>query len=470
MARVEDRYDVAIFGAGPGGIDAALRAKELGLTTVLIGEQLGGVCLNIGCIPTEAMLVSAGRITSAAESGEFGVTTQVHNPDYAKAVQRRDKVVAKLGGYIEQSLRVNRIPFIKGRARFANPFAADITAEDGSQQEILFNYAIVATGSKPKRLQIPGVELQGVIDSDRLLNFTSAPERAVFVGAGKLGVEDGEMWTAFGTKAVVLEKQAQILPSQDGEVAKEFQRLSERRGIKYLTEATILEIQRVQNGLVVVADVRGIKQEFPTDVVVMCIGRDANVEGLGLENAGLTPDEEGIYTSSDMRTRVPHIFAVGDVTGRFQLAQIASTQGVIAAEVIAGLDSRFDDSVIESAVFTDPEIASVGLTEKAALDQNMKIIASKARFLASGRGVASGEDKGFAKVIVDEDSGEVVGVHIIGSRAGDLIAAPSQAVALRLRITELIKRRPPHPSHYETVYQAYSVAAKEFLGRKRSTQ
>lgn len=450
-------FDVVVIGAGPGGYAAAIRCAQLGLRTALVErEELGGVCLNLGCIPSKAMLRSAEVLGLLRNASQFGLSAENVAADFGAVVARRDRAVAHLLSGLTNLLQGNGVAVIRGEARLRDAESVEV-ASSGEDQTLAYRSLVIAAGSRAARLPVPGADLSGVVDSDGALRLQRLPERVVVIGGGAVGVEWAEIWRAFGSEVVVLEMLPQLVPTEEPEVARELMRAFSRKGISCHVGAQVREIRP---SLQVLATVDGGERAFPADTVLAAVGRRPNVDGLNLDAAGLPLDPRGIATDEHMRTAVPHIFAVGDVTGRTVLAHVATHQGTIAAETIAGRKGiSFDERIVPSAIFTHPEIASVGLLERHAHEQGVAVTIGRFPFAASGRAAASGEAAGFVKIIADQSSGEVLGVHIIGPGAGDLIAEASLAIRMRATLHDLSATIHVHPTFSEGLLEAAWAAA-----------
>ncbi|HZT06170.1 MAG TPA: dihydrolipoyl dehydrogenase [Chloroflexota bacterium] len=454
---MEQLFDVLVIGAGPGGYAAAIRAAQLGLTCAVVeAEELGGVCLNVGCIPSKAMLHSAEVLRLARGAPAFGARTSSVEPDFPAAAQHRDRAVAQLRQGLTRLLDANHVQVIHGHARLDGAHTCIVSGEPVPRR-VRFEHLIIATGSRPARVNIPGADLPNVVDSTGALALSEAPSRAVIIGAGAVGVEWAEVWNAFGTDVTVLEMLSRVVPTEDADVSRELRRAFERKGIACHTGARVLNICQAQNGVEARALIEGTERAFSADVVLVAVGRKPNVDGLGLSDAGVAYEPKGIPTDGQMRTNVPHIFAIGDVTGGSQLAHVATHQGFIAAETIAGNGGHsFDPRAVPSAIFTQPEIASVGLHE-ADIGDGWEVDVHRFPFLASGRAVATGETTGFVKVLADRNTHEVLGVQIVGERAGDLIAEAALAVRLRATLDDLAATIHVHPTYSEAMLEASLV-------------
>ncbi|HEY3116748.1 MAG TPA: dihydrolipoyl dehydrogenase, partial [Chloroflexota bacterium] len=424
MARAKDAYDVVVIGGGPGGYTAAIRATHLGLTTALIEpDALGGLCLNRGCIPTKALLHTAET--------ESGPAPKHAASSYLEAVKLRDTAVAHLLQGLTNLLKTDGVTLIAGTGRLLDAQTLAISTSDGEQTISCANL-IIATGSLATRPPIPGADLPGVIDSDGALALVRPPRRAVIVGGGPVGVEWAEIWRAFGSEVTVVELLPSLVPNEEPEIGRELARLFKQKGITCLLGAQLREIRTAKKVLSATVLASGEERAIPTDIVLMATGRHPNVDNLNLEAAGVALGPHGIATDTFMCTNVPHIYAVGDVTGKTMLAHVASHQGIVAADAISGHGHAepFHDHGMPSVVFTDPEIASIGLGEKAVAELGFPIRIGRFPFAASGRAQATGQTDGFVKIVARDGSNEILGIHIIGPRAGELIS--EGALALRL--------------------------------------
>jgi dihydrolipoamide dehydrogenase len=453
-------YDLLVIGAGPGGYAAAIRAAQLGLTTALVERsQIGGVCLNAGCIPSKAMLRSAEVLGLLRDGSSFGLVAAGGTVDYGAAVIRREAAVSQLVGGLGTLLKANGVIILQGVGRLTGSHTVEIIGENGSRHEE-FADLIVATGSRPASLSLPGANLPGVIDSDGALRLHEAPRRAVIIGAGAVGVEWAEIWRAFGSGVTVVEMMPQMIPTEEPEIARELLRCFGRKGIMCHLDARVREIRAVADGLEVIVEAEQGQSTIAADFVLTAVGRHANLEGLGLDAAGLSVDGRRIETDGHMRTSAPHIYAVGDVTGRSLLAHAAVHQAHVAVDTIAGRDTRpFDSHAVPAAIFTHPEVASVGLRERDATAQGIPVTVARFPFAALGRAVATAQIEGYVKVIADERSGKLLGAHIIGAHAGDLIGEASLAIHLGATVQDVASAIHVHPSFSEAFAEACAVAA-----------
>ncbi len=455
-------FDLLVIGGGPGGYVAAIRAAQRGLKVCVVEkERPGGVCLNWGCIPTKAMLRSAEVFHTLASAAEFGVYADNVRYDFAAVRQRKDSIVKELTDGVAGLLKANGVTVIEGHARFVEPTVVEVHEvgaspifDDGPRyaaaagaaiRRVSARDVIIATGSVPVQPPIPGAELPGVVTSDGAFGLTEVPQRLVIIGGSAVGAEWASLFATFGSQVTVVEMQDRLVPLEDKEIGDALGRSFRKRGITVLTGATVTaitegDVLRVSVGGPAAADV-------DADVVLVGVGRSPNTAELGLDVVGIATDARGFIEVDDrLRTGVEHVYAIGDVTGRALLAHVASHQGITAAEVIAGHDAHIDYSVIPAATFTHPEIASVGLTEEAARAAGHEVITAKFPFAALGRAKTFGETDGFIKIVAGQAHQEVLGVHIIGPSASDLIAEGALAISLEATLDELADTIHAHPT------------------------
>ncbi|MGY0498486.1 dihydrolipoyl dehydrogenase [Nocardia sp. FBN12] len=455
-------FDLLVIGGGPGGYVAAIRAAQRGLQVCVVEkERPGGVCLNWGCIPTKAMLRSAEVFQTLTTAAEFGVHADNVRFDFAAIRQRKDGIVKELTDGVAGLLKANGVTVIEGHARFVEPTVVEVHETGASPifdggpryaapagaaiRRVSARDVIVATGSVPARLPIPGADLPGVVTSDGAFGLTEVPRRLVIIGGSAVGAEWASLFATFGSQVTVVEMQDRLVPLEDKEIGDALGRSFRKRGITVLTGATVTAITesdalRVSVGGPAVRD-------LDADVVLVGVGRRPNTAELGLEVAGIATDARGFIEVDDrLRTGVEHVYAIGDVTGRALLAHVASHQGITAAEVIAGHDAHIDYAVIPAATFTHPEIAIVGLTEDAARAAGHEVITAKFPFAALGRAKTFGETEGFVKIVAGQAHQEVLGVHIIGPSASDLIAEGALAMSLEATLDELADTIHAHPT------------------------
>lgn len=456
-------YDVAVIGGGPGGYVAAIRAAQLGARVVLVEKALlGGTCLNWGCIPTKALVKSASVYENIKRASEFGFEVREALIDFKKIMNRKDKIVAALRSGIEQLLRARKIEVVKGQGRISSADEITVYGEKETRKIKVEKGIIIATGSRPAVLPIPGIENPGVLNSDQILELVELPRSITIIGGGVIGMEYAFIFNAFGVDVTVIELMPEILPNMDVEISAALRNAALQRGIKVHASTRVSEIKRAENGgLVVAAETEGKSLLFYSEKVLVTIGRALNTEDLGLEELGIEMEKSAIKVDGQLRTNVPGIYAVGDVNGKYMLAHVASAEGIVAAENIMGTPSEMKYDFVPSAVFTRPEIGSVGLTQKAAEELGYEVKVGKFSYRASGKAVASGEVEGFVKMVVDGKTGKILGVHIIGEGASDVVHEAAVAMAAGVDVKTLARVIHAHPTLAECLMESAHAAMGE---------
>ena len=481
----QSAFDVVIVGGGPGGYPAAIRAAQYGLRVALIEkERAGGVCLNWGCIPTKAMLRSAEVLETMQHSADFGVLADNVRLDYPAVLKRKDVVVKTLTDGVGQLLKANGVTVYQGHGRFTNANALDVVGvgksplgsggplynapADGVGQptaRVAGKHIIIATGSSPAMLPIPGVELPGVINSDGAFLLKEIPRRIVICGGGAVGTEWATMFSAFGSEVTLVELLPNLLPLEDEDMGRTLSRSFQKRGIKVLTSSTVAKIEegsekRTKTLRVTITDKDGKnEQTVDADNVLIGVSRRPNTLDLNLEKTGVQTDKRGYITVDErMKTNVNNVFAIGDVVGKIQLAHVATHQGLVTAGVIAGHDEKMDYKAVPAATFTHPEVASVGLTEQKARDAGHDVVIGKFPFAALGRAQTYGNTDGLMKIVADKKYGEILGVHVIGPSASDLIPEGVLAIQLEATLEDIANTIHAHPTLGEASMEASMVA------------
>ncbi|MBU2703063.1 dihydrolipoamide dehydrogenase [Sporomusaceae bacterium BoRhaA] len=446
-------YDVAVVGGGPGGYVAAIRAAQLGAKVLLIEkEELGGVCLNRGCIPTKTLLKSAEKWRDLQSLQEFGLQADHIGFDFNRVAGRMKQVVEQIKKGIFQLIKSNKIDIRSGTAKLMASNQISVSNNDAEKQYSA-RKIILATGSAPMSVPIPGADLDRVIDSNQLLAMTEVPKSLVVIGAGAVGIELAAIFQSFGCEVTVVEMQPRILPNIDEEIVKRMALVYRKQGIKFLTNSRVMSL-REDGCEVVVTITKGTdSQEIAAEKVLLASGRSPVVEGLGLDEVGIEYNYKGIKVNNKMETSVAGIYAIGDVTGQVMWAHAASAAGGVAAENAVGGNVTIDYKAMPGCIYTTPECAVVGLTEREALEAGKEIQIDKFNFAANGKAVSLGETDGLVKIIADKITGHVLGMHIFGPHASDLIMEGALAIQNKLSVKEIGHTIHPHPSLSEAVME-----------------
>lgn len=445
-------YQVVIIGGGPGGYVAAIRAAQLGLKTALVEKrEMGGTCLNRGCIPTKAMVAGVEKLRAVRHGAEFGLKVAEVSFDFARLMARKKEVVERLRGGVSYLLQKNGVEVIAGTGRIAAPGKV-VVEKDGERTELLTENIIVATGSEALRPEALGYDGERVITSDEALEMTELPASIIILGGGVVGCEFACLLAELGCKVTVVEAMNTILPMTDKEVARQMQALLKKRGIAVKTKSKIVRVEKDSSGVKAVLE-NG--EEITAEKMLISIGRVLNTSGLGLEEVGVQLGSRGeVIVDEFMRTSVPGIYAVGDITGKLQLAHVASAQGIVAVEHIAGRERAMNYTAVPACIFTSPEVAGVGMTTQEAEEKGIAVKTGKFPFLALGKAVAMGETEGFIKFVADAETDRILGVHIVGPHASDLIAAATVAVQQKMTVAEYTRVIHAHPTLAEGLLEA----------------
>ena len=449
------KADMAILGGGPGGYVAALRAAQLGARVVLIEEnKLGGVCLNIGCIPTKALLRSAEVYRTFLHAQDFGLTVEGSvAPDWPAIQARKEAVVTRLVQGVELLLRRAKVQVVKGRGRFVAPRTLEVATQDGSEHVEAGN-VIIATGSRPLQLPLPGMDLPGVIDSTGTLALEELPQHLLIVGGGVIGAEFADVFGAFGAQVTIVEMLDRLIPTMDADLGRSLARQMKKRKVKLHLSSQLTAIEETSAGLKALVKTPKGDIAIEADKVLVSVGRRPNTEDLGLDVAGVRVQKTGIPVDAQMRTNVPGVYAIGDVTGQVLLAHVASLGGEIAVENALGHPASLDLKTVPYIVYTDPEVASVGLTEAQAAERGYKVRVGTFPLSANGKALGYGESSGFVKVVSEANLDEVLGMHIIGPHASDVIHEAALALAMEATLDEIIATVHGHPTLAEAVREA----------------
>jgi dihydrolipoamide dehydrogenase len=451
-------YNLVVIGAGPGGYVAAIRAAQLGLKVAIVDKEwLGGVCLNVGCIPSKALLKNADVAITLRERGkEFGFQFDNLVLDYGAAVKRSRQVSDRLTRGVAFLMKKNNITVIMGTAKLLNKNTVQVTGADEKTQQLSTDNILVATGSQPSVPPAFPVDGEKVVTYREAILQKKIPASVVIIGAGAIGLEFATIWSAYGTKVTLVEMLLRIAPLEDEEVSAELTRAFNKRGIQTLTGTRVQTIQTNPAGVkVTVADEKG-EQVLEAEQALVAIGFKPNTANLGLEEMGVAlTDRHFIQVDGRMSTNVPGIWAIGDVTGKLLLAHVASTQGKLCAEAMAGKDTRpINYTMVPRATYSQPQVASFGLTEAQAEEKGLNYKAGKFPFIANGKALGLGESGGFAKVLVDAQTGEILGAHLIGPEVSELLPELTLAWKNELTITEIGDNIHAHPTLSEVLMEA----------------
>ncbi|MHB1004558.1 MAG: dihydrolipoyl dehydrogenase [Chloroflexota bacterium] len=456
------RYNIAIIGGGPGGYVAAIRAAQLGAKVAVVEkERVGGTCVNIGCIPTKALLVSAEMLEMARHAAEFGVETGTVQVNFGAVMECKRKVVNQMVSGVEGLLKANKVDSFKAKATFSQPGVVQLEGE-GVPKEIAAENVIIATGSVPARPPIKGIDLPGVLTSTEAISLEKIPEEMVIIGGGYIGMEMAAFYRPMGTKITIIEMLPGILTNTDEEIARRYQQLARQKGVEFFLNSPVKEIRQGANNKIEVLYTSQEGDKVASgDVVLVATGRSPITDGIDAEKLGLTMNRRAIAVDEYMKTNVPGIWAIGDVTGQIMLAHVASYQGEVAVENIMGHRRKADYRAVPGVIFTSPEIASVGLTEQQAKSQGIDIQVSRFPYTANGRAVALGEAAGLVKMICEKGTNSIVGVHIMGPRATDTIAEAVLAIQMEALAEDITLTIHAHPTLPEAFRE---VAAGQFEG------
>lgn len=446
-------YDVAILGAGPGGYVAAIRGGQLGAKVCLIEEEeLGGGCLNRGCIPSKAYYESAQRMLGARHGAAYGVRATLEAFDMAACKGRKDQVVNELVGGIEKLLAGHGVDVVRGRGRLTAPDAIQVTTTDGGSVAVTARNVILATGSSPAALKGLSVDGRRILTSDQIWSLEELPASLVIVGGGVIGCEVAHMFAAFGTRVTVLEAVDRLLFTEEKEAGRAVQRALEEQGVAVRTGVRVTAAKASADGVAVTLTGG---EKLSAEYVMVAVGRTPNTSGLGLEDVGIETDAKGFIPVNDaMETAVPGVYAVGDVVGRFMLAHVATSEAMVAMHTCLGKPYWMDYSVVPYAVFTRPEVASVGAKEADLKAQGTPYKVGRFGFGASGKAVAMGEPEGFIKLLSHEETGRILGATLVGVHAAEVIHEVTLAMHMEASPGDLVTTIHVHPTISEVVLEA----------------
>ncbi len=458
-------YDVIVVGSGPGGYVTAIRASQLGLKTAVVErESLGGICLNWGCIPTKALLKSAQVFEYIEHAKDYGISVSGHKADFKGMIGRSRDVANGMSNGIQFLMKKNKIDVLMGTGKVKAGKKVDVTDDKGKTTEYSAQHIIIATGARSR--QLPNLPQDGkkVIGYREAMSLPKQPKKMVVVGSGAIGVEFAYFYNAIGTEVTIVEYMPNIVPVEDQEVSKQLERSFKKSGIKIMTNSSVESVDTKGTGCKVKVKTKKGEETLDCDVVLSAVGIEANIEGIGLEDVGIVTDKGKILVNDFYETNMPGYYSIGDCIPGPALAHVASAEGIICVEKIAGHHPEpLDYNNIPGCTYCSPEIASVGYTEQAAKDAGFEVKVGKFPFSASGKASAAGAKDGFVKLIFDAKYGELLGGHMIGANVTEMIAEIVACRKLETTGEELIKTVHPHPTMSEAVMEAAAAAYDEVI-------
>lgn len=459
------KYDIIVLGSGPGGYVTAIRASQLGFKVAVIEkENLGGICLNWGCIPTKALLKSAQVFDYLKHASDYGLTVDKFDKDFNAVIARSRSVAEGMSKGVQFLMKKNKIDVIDGFGKVKPGKKIDVTNKEGNVTEYSANHIIIATGARSRELPNLPQDGEKVIGYRQAMTLPKQPKKMIVVGSGAIGVEFAHFYNAMGTDVTIVEFMPNIVPVEDEDISKQFERSLKKAGINIMTNSSVEKVDTSGKG--VKATVKTAKGEeiLEADIVLSAVGIKTNIENIGLEEVGIATDRDKILVNDYYQTNVPGYYAIGDITPGQALAHVASAEGILCVEKIAGMHVEvLDYGNIPGCTYATPEIASVGLTEKKAKEAGYEIKVGKFPFSASGKAKASGTPDGFVKVIFDAKYGEWLGCHMIGAGVTDMIAEAVVARKLETTGHEILKAVHPHPTMSEAVMEAVADAYDEVI-------
>ena len=459
------KYDIIIVGSGPGGYVTAIRASQLGFKTAVVEkESLGGVCLNWGCIPTKALLKSAQVYEYLKHVDQYGLKAESIDKDFEAVVKRSRGVAEGMSKGVQFLMKKNKIDVIEGFGKVKAGKKIDVTSKDGKLTEYSASHIIIATGARSRELPNLPQDGKKVIGYRQAMTLPSQPKSMIVVGSGAIGVEFASFYNSMGTEVTIVEFQPTIVPVEDKDVSKQFERSLKKAGIKIMTNSSVETVDTSGAGVKATVKTKKGEQSLEADILLSAVGIKTNIENIGLEDVGIITDRDKILVNDWYQTNIPGYYAIGDVTPGPALAHVASAEGITCVEKIAGLHSEvIDYGNIPGCTYASPEIASVGLTEEQAKEQGYELKIGKFPFSASGKATAAGTTDGFVKVIFDAKYGEWLGCHMIGAGVTDMIAEAVLGRKLETTGHEVLKTIHPHPTMSEAVMEAVADAYDEVI-------
>jgi dihydrolipoamide dehydrogenase len=459
------KYDIIVLGSGPGGYVTAIRASQLGFKVAVIEkENLGGICLNWGCIPTKALLKSAQVFDYLKHASDYGLTVKEFDKDFSAVVKRSRDVADGMSKGVQFLMKKNKIDVIDGFGKVKPGKKVDVTAADGKVTEYAADHIIIATGARSRELPNLPQDGKKVIGYRQAMTLAEQPKKMIVVGSGAIGVEFAHFYNAMGTEVTIVEFMPNVVPVEDEDISKQFERSLKKAGINVMTNSSVERIDTSGNGVKAFVKTAKGEEVLEADILLSAVGIKTNIENIGLEETGIATDRDKILVNAFYQTNVPGYYAIGDVTPGQALAHVASAEGILCVEKIAGLHvDALDYGNIPGCTYATPEIASVGMTEKQAKEKGYELKIGKFPFSASGKAKAAGTPDGFVKVIFDAKYGEWLGCHMIGAGVTDMIAEAVVARKLETTGHEILKAVHPHPTMSEAVMEAVADAYGEVI-------
>ena len=459
------KFDIIVLGSGPGGYVTAIRASQLGLKTAIIEkESLGGVCLNWGCIPTKALLKSAQVFNYLKHANDYGLTIENYDKDFDAVVNRSRDVAGTMSKGVQFLMKKNKIEVIMGHGTLKAGKKVTVTDKDGGETEYEANHVIIATGTRSRELPSLPQDGKKVIGYREAMTLPKQPKKLIVVGSGAIGVEFAYFYNAMGTEVTLVEYMPKIIPAEDDEISKLMERSFTKSGIKVMTSAEVTKVNTSGKGVKVNIKTKDGEEEISVDIVLSAVGIKTNIENIGLEELGIATEKDKILVDDFYQTNVQGYYAIGDVTSGQALAHVASAEGILCIEKIAGHHVEpIDYNNIPGCTYCFPEVASVGYTEQQAKEKGYEIKVGKFPFTASGKAQAGGHTDGFVKVIFDAKYGEWLGCHMIGAGVTDMIAEAVVGRKLETTGHEILKAVHPHPTMSEAVMEAVAAAYDEVI-------
>ncbi|MFY9456522.1 MAG: dihydrolipoyl dehydrogenase [Flavobacteriaceae bacterium] len=458
-------FDVIVLGSGPGGYVTAIRASQLGFKTAIVEkENLGGVCLNWGCIPTKALIKSAQVFEYLQHAEDYGLKASGVDKDFDAVVKRSRNVAGTMSKGVQFLLKKNKIEVINGHGKVLPGKKIAVTDANGKAVEYTANNIIIATGARSRELPSLPQDGKKIIGYRQAMTLDKQPEKLIVVGSGAIGIEFAYFYNAMGTDVTVVEYLPNIVPVEDKDISIQLEKSFKKAGVKVMTSSEVTKVDTTGKGVIVTVKTAKGEEILEADMVLSAVGIKTNIENIGLEDVGIATDRDKVLVNDFYQTNIPGYYAIGDITAGPALAHVASAEGILCVEKLAGMEVHpLDYGNIPGCTYSSPEIASVGLTEQQAIDKGLDIKVGKFPFTASGKAVASGTPEGFVKVIFDAKYGEWLGCHMIGAGVTDMIAEAVVARKLETTAHEILKTIHPHPTMSEAVMEAVAAAYDEVI-------